>query len=312
MHLILCHRPIHVAKPPQLPHGKFVFACFENFSVGPLQNWGNSVEFQKNRSDFWTKTSKLDLPDGAKMDYFVWLQELPRHDPVKWSQGGGEVTDIPETYECDELLPQAAKIEIWADHTVSGYAFLWYVIATLEDVGVDRGCVTLSCIPDFIGDRQSSKFWTDMLLDHPERGILANTLSETEWRLMLRSWNAITQLPEGPDPELIKDMDEKTLRVFDILRGRYADPESGLTNVQMRLLCTVRKEWLKMTRVLGDAICAGWDDLDPVGDAVLHTELEEMSRMAPPLVEMSGVGEMPNCRVRLTSAGESRKRFLLS
>ncbi len=83
MRIILSQSHFQLAKPPQLPDETVVFVCMEDFSVGPLDSWDDPLQFQRNRSGFWKSTPLFDLPDGSKMDYFVWHQTLPRCDLVE-------------------------------------------------------------------------------------------------------------------------------------------------------------------------------------------------------------------------------------
>ena len=307
MRLILCHEHLDITKPPQLADGTFMFVCFEDFSVGPLNDWDTAAQFKKNRSEFWKKTSMLDLPDGSKMDYFVWLQALPRHDLVELIQSGVAIEGVPETNEFDDLAPKASKIEIWYDRTVRGYAFLWYLIAIFEHMEVDRNFVSRCLFPDGLREKLPAKFWFEMLLDTPARSKPARPINSAEWQLFLRYWEAVNNLPAPIDPALVQNADEHTLAALSILKQRHPSPETGLSNLQVRLLNSVKSDWLKMARVIGDAMVVGWDENDPVGDLVLQAELEEMSRLTPPLVEIDGTGAMRFCKVRSTRHGESMR-----
>ncbi len=65
-----------------------------------------------------------------------------------------------------------------------------------------------------------------------------------------------------------------------------------------------------MARVIGDAMGSGWDEGDHVGDSILKAELENMSRLLPPLIEVNGTGAMRNCEVRLTEIGENMQQII--
>jgi hypothetical protein len=129
---------------------------------------------------------------------------------------------------------------------------------------------------------------------------------------MVDCWKAMTTLPQPIDPALTGKVDEHCLHAFEVLRNRYRNPSTGLTNLQTRLLRAVKSGWSKMARTVGDAMGAGWDENDRVGDGVLQAELEKMAQMAPPLIEIDGTGAMRFCQVRLTPDGANKQQVLLS
>lgn len=307
MRIILTHRHVHIDNPPKLPAETFVFVCYEDFSVGPLRDWNNQSEFRKNRSDYWRKTFVFDLPDGNKMDYVVWSQALPRHDLVELLQRGVSFDDMPETQEFDDLVPKATSIEIWCDRTPSSNLLVWYLSAAFEVMKIDRNSVSLCIVPNALRERRPKKFWSDMLLDTSDRAVPAIPLSWAQWELMSRYWNAATELPKPIDPALVQDAESHILDTFSILMNRHPNSETGLTNLQLRLLRSTTEGWRKMARVVGDAMGVGWDENDHVGDGVLQAELEEMARMVPPLVEIDGTGAMRFCQVRLTPDGATKR-----
>ncbi len=236
MRLILCHGHIPVADPPTLSDETFLFVCFEDFSVGPLHDWNDPTKFLENRSDFWKNTSLLDLPDGDKMDHFIWFQALPRHDLVELVKSGVPIDDIPLPKDFDDLLPLADSIEIWSDQSVGGCIFLWYLCALFEMIGVDRKRIHHSQFLDGLRDKRPPLFWSDMLLDTPKRSIPALPISEAVWRLMIQYWEAATRMPLPVDPVLEQKADKYTLHAFEILTGRHPNPETKLTNLQVRLI----------------------------------------------------------------------------
>lgn len=308
MRIILTHRHVYIDNPPKLPAETFVFVCNEDFSVGPLRDWNNQSKFRKNRSDYWRKTSLLDLPDGSKMDYFVWYQALLGYDLVDLLEQGVSFDDMPETHEFDDLVPEATSIEIWCDRTSSSNLFVWYLCAALEDMNVDRSSVSLCIIPNALREKRPKKFWSDMLLGTSARDIPSIPLSLADWELMLRYWQAVTELPNPIDLALVEDAEPHNRHTFAVLINRQPNPETGLTNLQARLLRSTAEDWRKMARVVGDAMGAGWDENDHVGDAVLQAELEKMARMVPPLVEIDGTGAMRFCQVRLTPDGATKRQ----
>lgn len=310
MRLILCHRNLDLPKRMQLQDETFVFLCFEDFSVGPLGDWNDPQEFKKQRSAFQQDSSMLKLPDGSKMDYFCWLQTLPKHDVVELVKSGVAIEDIPETYEFEDLAPAATTIEIWHDQSVSGQVFQWYIGAALPTMGVAQDRVSFCLFADPSHEKRTAKFWSDMLLDAPDRSIPAEALSNSDWQQMLKCWEAIANLPAPIDPLLVHHADKHTLNAFDALIGRHPAASSGLTNLQERILRSASVDWKKMAVLVSDAMVAGLDVNDHVWVHTLEDVLNEMSLMTPPLLEKRGGGPMYKCEVRLTSFGGSKQRLI--
>ena len=311
MRIILHHGPLgtNTKRLPKLPDETFVFVCIEDFSVGPLSDWQDRAKFQESRSDFWQRTELLTLPDGSKNQYFVWHQSLPRFDLVEMMKGGIAVEDIPMPQNLNELIPTAKTVEIWYDLTVRGHVFLWHTVAALQDYRIDPKLVA-ACVLSDHPKEEPRKFWSGMLLDKVDRAIPAIRIPEREWRLALRYWDALTKLPRPVEQTLIQGAEEPVRKVLATISRRHPIEALGLSNIQERLLRSTRREWQKMAMTIGNAMVAGYEEHDPVGDFVLQFELSEMARMTPPLVEVDGEGAMQFCRVRLTSHGETELRSL--
>lgn len=311
MRLILHHHHLDIDRKAatRLPDDTVAFLCFEDFSVGPLGDWHDRALFEKRRAAFWRTTELLTLPDGKQMAYFVWHQSLPRIDLVEMVKSGVAVDDIPMPRELHDLIPEATRIEIWHDGTVRGHVFLWYMAAVLKDLSIDAKIISTCRFEDHLRTKRSGRFWSDMLTDAPDREIAALQWSDTDRSLALQYWTALTKLPEPVDLELMNGAEPTVKEAFDILAKRHLNGTSQLTNLQQRLLNAARSDWRKMARTIGDAMVAGIDENDPVGDFVLQAELHAMARMTPPLVDIEGEGAMRFCRVRLTSQGEAMKAY---
>lgn len=307
MRLILFHSHLDTNPPPNLPDGTYFFVCFEDFSVGPVKNWNDQPKFNQQRAEFWKTTQRLDLPDGSKMDYFVWLQALPRYDLVELIQSGVSFEDMPRTYEFAELIYEATTIEIWHDLSVRGSVFRWYAMTALHNIGIQPERVSTCVLPDLIRERQSAGFWSDMLLDKPGRAVPAAPISTADWDLALQYWAALTGMPSSVEKALVQRSDRPSRDALAMLSRRFPDPATGLTNIQERLLRSASHDWRKMARVVGDAMAVGWKENDSIGDAVLHAELIEMASMSPSLLQIEGEGAMRFCRVRLTQHGETKR-----
>lgn len=308
MRLILCYRGQNPGRSHKTPDGTFVFQCMEEFSVGPLQDWHDPEQFNIARETYWHKTSMFDLPDGSKMDPFVWMQTLPECDLVALVQSGVSINDIPEPHDFDDLIPIADTIEIWTEPSVQGQLFLWHLIALMNRMGIAPAKVLLCEFPKDWAQRQAPQFWPKMLSDAPRRSVPARAITSSTWEQTCAYWNAIINLPQRFDPELLGGADDQTLNIFRILGGRHPNAETGLTNLQTRLLKSTKTDRAKMAYVIANAMAAGMDENDLVGDYTLQAELEEMSRANDPLVAIEGTGSMHHCEVRLTSHGADKLR----
>jgi hypothetical protein len=252
----------------------------------------------------------LGPPDGSKMHYVVWQQDLPRYDLVESIKSGVSFEEMPRTYEFAELIYKATTIEIWHDFSVRGCVFRWYVVAALHSIGIQPERVSTCVLPDLIRERQSAGFWSDMLLDKPRRAVPAAPISTSDWDLALQYWTALTAMPNPVEKDLLQQADKPSRDALAALSARFPDPATGLTNIQGRLLRSASDDWRKMARVVGDAMGVGWEENDPIGDSFLHAELIKMARMNPPLLKIEGEGAMRYCRVRLTHLGETTRATL--
>lgn len=304
MRLIVYHGVFDLPKCLQVPDETFAFVCFEDFSVGPLGDFGNLAKFTKAREAFWQKSPSSNLPDGSKMHYSVWFQTLPSVDLVEMVQSGVDIESIPFPHEFEDVASEATTIEIWRDQTVNGEVFQWYLSAILPIMGVDQDNVSVCLFTEDYSSKKPNKFWSDMFLDTPERCIPAVSPSASDWQHMLRCWEAMTNLPQPIDHSLTEKSDEHTLHAFEVLRGRHPDAVTGLTNIQTRFLQSTPADWRKALRVVSDAMCAGLDANDPVQVSTLEAILDEMVQMASPLIEKRGVGPMHKSEVRLTLQGQ--------
>ena len=309
MRLILHHGhfAIDPTDIPELDDDTYAFICFEDFTVGPLSDWNDRTRFDDTRAAFWQKTQRLTLPDGDQMDYFIWHQTLPRCDLVDMIQSGIAAEDIPLPQDWSECIAQAKSIEIWHDLTVRGQVFLWYTVAALQDFQIDPSCISTCALPE---GTPSPEFWSDMVLDRPSRAVPMVELSAKVKAQALQYWDALTRLPTPVNAALLRDAPDPVRHAFVTLSERQPNAETGLTNIQARVLRCAPRDWQKMARVISNAMIASMDADDPVGDAVLQFELTQMAQMTPPLVEIDGEGAMRFCQVRLTDDGDAKRLSL--
>lgn len=306
MRIILLNSAIPLRRLPEVPEGNYGFACVENFSVGPLKDWDDPTSFYRNRAEYYGNTSFLTLPDGGKNEYFIWHQHLPE---VNFEA----LAALPDSepipiFKFEELAPGAEFIEIWSEDSVRDHVWRWYVAAELSRLGVDRSRVSLCEFKDSMYAHRHKAFWKKMISGAPDRSITAAPVSETQWQHWLECWEAAVALPDRRIDAQVQD--DTSRRILAILAGRHPDAQTGLNNIQKRLLANAQFEWTMMALVVGETMGQGVGIGDNVGDLVLRSELEDMARMDDPCVEIKGSGPMRDCSVRLTEHGRAVRESL--
>lgn len=308
MRLILTNQHLGLGDDANAPDDTFVFHCFEDFSVGPINDWKDPQLFERARKELWTKVEMRDFPDGEEVDYFVWHRIFPRYNIMELA--AGDEFEFPEAFEVNNLMVKADVIEIWADMTVNDRVWQWYIMAELHRMGVNLSRIFLCQFEeDLFTDRKPS-FWNGMLCNTHDRDVAAVPMSRADWKYMLKYWTAVANLPTPVDSTLLQSADAETRRTFDIMSGGYPNAKTGLTNLQTRLLRAAKPRWLKMVRIIADAMGDGWAESDRVGDRQLQTELAELAHMETPLVAIKGTGTMRYCEVMLTPKGEELQKQL--
>ncbi len=303
MRLILTHSLITFRNAPEL-EGTFAFDCMEDFTVGPLRGWPDAAAFGAERAAYWQDNPMHRLPDGEELDYSVWTQSYPEYDWVNYLFTPKE--DHPALHRFEEIAPDAVEFEIWIAPNARSQIGLWYTIAELERIGVKSHQVSLVQFPEGLSLEDRAKLVCDLL--HSSEN--ARRPVHADWARYLALWQAAQSLPAPFSQSLTEEMSKEEHRAVQILSGRCPDPKTGLNNIQARLLraalwrrARTSNGWAKMAWVIGEAMAAGWDDGDNVGDGVLQNELEALARQSPPLFEIKGEGAMRFCEVRLTAAG---------
>lgn len=272
-----------------------IWGCFEDFTVGPLPPLDDMAAFRRARGAYYAEMPGLNAPVFADLvlDPFTnfskaSLQEMMR-DP--------SLADV-EPADFSEALSSAERIEIWGDRSASDQAMLLYLVTLLETLGVPAEriftlmiktarFVPLSCLKkeDFPQVREASPLGS-------QRAAALRDL----WR----AYSGTAILPKN------KVVSAEMKHAFAVRAGREPDPNTGLNNLQRRMLQFVPDDWTKMARVIGETMAAGWDEMDTVGDAVLHLEFERMGNNASAPVEIRGTGpEMRHREVRLTTQGRA-------
>ena len=277
--------------PRHLPENIFGFYSHEDFTVGPRPDWDKPEQFRAARAEYWAKI------DGIIDYYYTWGQFAPYvsfEDLIKDTKAGIE---RPHP-EAEDLLPQADQIEIWADPSPLAQTCLWYTLADLHRMGISHERISL-CRFDDLKKERGKGFCKALLCDDPERELPAEPITAEDMENACALWLAVTKLPALSE---ISKQDDATARIFTRLAGRFPTPETGLTELQHRLLDATRSDWLSMVRPIAEAMAKSSILGDPVGDEILRHELEQMACLTPAPVEIEGSGQMRFCKVRLTDA----------
>lgn len=297
MRMILQNGRLGARQFQGLPTDLFGFFNADDYASGPLADWPDPRAFVAARAGHLEKIGALDLPDGSLIDYTTWAQFLPWYD---WRVEDPRV-EWPHFREFDAVIGSAKDIEIWVDETrLSGRLFFWSTCAALAREGIGPGRVRVCRFPRFGSDIKERTFWEPLYLDQPGRAYPAEAIPEADWTQRIALWEAICALPAAPSAEVLACAADD----FALMQGRFPDAE-GMNNIRWRLLRVTPEDWRKMARVVGDAMCAGWDVGDDVRDIGLKHELEAMAQLPEPLVEVKGQGAMRFCEVRLTQAGRA-------
>lgn len=309
MRIILTRGPLGRDDPPELPADTHVFLAWEDFSVGPLDAWGDWDKFCAQRAEYHRQ---LDKYYGVSQDSFLyaqWIRILPRFDLVELHNSGVDVSDIQPPPDLDEISTQATTVELWCDDTVQGQVIVWGLAAVSEKMGIDRDLISICWISDWRGKKTIKGFWNDMLLDTPERKIKPERPSAKQWEVWAQLWDVVVGKRDLAAVE-VNNLDEMSRHAMDVIAGRNAQDADGLSNVHRRLLRSARADWTKMARTVSEAMFDGWNEKDGVGDICLQFELWKMAGASTPLIEIKGEGAMRFCEVRLTPEGRKQQANL--
>ena len=192
------------------------------------------------------------LPDGTHMPYQDYLCVSPHYSMEELI--GMSDDAVPEILAPKDVLGRAASIELWVGHSVKAELWFWQVLSDLTAMAVDPGRVFFSRIDDdvFWDEGRSAAMFDD--------GADGQAIPKADWAAALTAWDAVTS---GA-----LDWISVNNQVFEVLAGRRMDPLTGLNNIRRRLLAAARPEWMKMARVVGEAMAAGYDMRDDAGDTV--------------------------------------------
>ena len=117
---------------------------------------------------------------------------------------------------------------------------------------------------------------------------------------LARTWAFLTGAASTPpaDPAL--------RHALDIVQSRHPVPPGSLDVFEARVLAAVGETFTRAVRPIADALVAGYDLGDPVGELVLFAALKRLGTRG--LVELEGSGStLRDTRARLTPAGRAAR-----
>lgn len=263
-----------------------VFACFDDFTVGPLVLTDPPERLLRIRHRFWCKTLGMDL---------VGLH--PTEDRVKGRPS------------LRQAISEADHIDLFLGGAGSEQLFLLGFAQLLKDIGFPARKVQVFQYP---ANKPWYSLWLlnlDRLADRPQPVTLTTGLLNR----LVTIWSAIcSDSPHG----LFQLYTAETCvpefgylrRAFDDLVLSYPDERTGLTLADERLLSYLPSDWTKAARVIAEAMIGHEQSGRSFADGLLFKRMLELAdaRTSQQAIELRGDGEqMRNCEVRITDFGKA-------
>ncbi|WP_411352160.1 DUF1835 domain-containing protein [Leisingera aquaemixtae] len=257
-----------------------LFACYEDFSFGPLVPTDEPEQLLRLRHRYWCNAG---------------MAERGKRPPEKRS--------------LRKLLQASDHIEIMIAGEGGEQIFLLGLANLLRHTAREGRVVQLLQYP-------SNKHWHSLAMLNLEA--LSNrpkpTLVDDNFLTRLEEiWGVIV----SNSPEALFAFHKShtevaglpyVSRAIDDLIFSYPRADSGLTHVQERLLKATPMEWTKSARVVGNAMVGDQPDGRSFGDGILFSNLIGMAdqKQSDPAIELRGERRtMRACEVRLTDFGEA-------
>lgn len=313
MRIIFSFQTLPVEMLPDLPADLRIFHSTETLTVGPLAGWDDPASFWQARRSFWRSTPVFDMPDGEKWDAEPWIPINPQASRflLELVKKGPPIEDdwpFAEPEPMEEVVQQADTIEVWSSSSADETLGLWRLLEDVSRLRSDPAALRIRSFKKQLRTFEDQALWLQLIGGRQDCPVPARLVSPEEQEKMRSLGRAAAGLPQNWPGAWRTDPD--AAGVFSVLRGRIPDPATGLTNIRSRLLSAAQSRWMKMTRVVGDAMVKGWDDADQLNVGILQMELEAMAQLELPLVEITGQGAMRHCEVRLTEQGNVLKARL--
>ena len=281
---------------PSGPDGVEIFRSLDDPSVGPWTGWPDVDAVARTRAEWRLSISRDPVMDDWTAEYLLdpWACVHPRF-PTETLIADPDMR-IPDAATA---LSEADAVEVWRHDSPHGLVWLWHVVAWIGARGGLTPTLSALALPE--SEAATDALWHSGLAGDADHAARLERLDRQAQDRMRRLWEAAIALPAPPDPDLLAEPGAQ--QAFDILAGRRPDPRTGLSTLRLRLLAATRPDWTRMALVIGQTMARSLEDGDWVGDVWLQSELEEMARLDPPLVEIEGTGAMRDCKVRRTASG---------
>lgn len=248
-------------------------------SCGPMRAFTSRAEWLKARDEFWQEV--CGGPD---------LEEFPRD----------LVTDAERLGEADRLI-------LWVGAGLSDRLLLPSVLALSDVVGVTLPPVDIMAIVAHPSLSVPVLGW-GMLREMDVGAPSATPVTLDEHMRARRAWAGFTASAPQSLMQALDTIDEDGPLLFALstLIERYPDTVRGLSHWDTAVLSMVPDAGTDAFTVVGGAIGANHQHLDPVGDLYLFWRLRRMAAtsLKQPLIRLEGdLSTMRHCTVYPTDFG---------
>ncbi|WP_133840782.1 DUF1835 domain-containing protein [Pelagimonas phthalicica] len=255
-----------------------VFCFLDDLSTGPVSKWDKARGFAEQRHTHWAALWGEELDMEVEFTG-LWATPFPVFRLEELSNVSE--ADLPEIPEFEEAVTRAERVSIWFDDSVQSQIWRHFAVMELQRLGVDKRRVF---------QRRFDVFEIMSLQKRAFRSAISEAVvTKLEHRVdVARStelWQARVSLPTWIEGIALEPEMEK---VFRTICGRFPDAQTGLSNLQARVLCEIGEVWIPMARPVGNAMAAGLEENDHVGDMVLKAELVQMANHPTALVQITG------------------------
>lgn len=248
-------------------------------SCGPVRAFTSRAEWLKTRDEFWQEVC-----------------------------GGPDLEEFPKDLVTDaERLGEADRLTLWAGAGLSDRLLLPSVLALADVVGVTPPPIEIMTIVAHPSLSVPVLGW-GMLRDTDVGAPSAVPVTLDDHMRARRTWAGLTATTP---PSLLQaldtiDEDGPLLYALSTLIERYPDTVRGLSHWDTALLSAVPDAGTDAFTVVGGAIGANHQHLDPVGDMYLFWRLRRMAAasLKEPLIRLEGdLSTMRHCTVSPTAFG---------
>jgi hypothetical protein len=279
LHLFTGDAPAETVRASlRIPQGEALIQ-HDVISVGPMPAFASRDEWLRTRDDFWEGVG------GAPE-----IEEFP-HDLVVEA----------------ERLQSATRLVLWVGAGLSDRLLLPSVLALADIMRMDLPPIETVEITSHASLRVPVLGWG--MLRPADIGNPARAPLSMDGRIRARrAWAALTATSPASYLHALETVeeDDALLAALSTLIERYPDAVRGLSHWDSALLASIPDSGADVFNVIGGAIGANHQHLDPVGDLYLFWRLRRLadSALPQPLLTLSGdLGQMRHCTVTPTPFG---------